>query len=249
MKRFWLVGKILFSHRLLSARTNSFNTSVSRFYTSFFITAIFCSATLHAQDEKTLAQQQYLKVITERSAKIVNTLGITDPPRYAEVLNELVNQYASLNTIHEENKTVVNGIRQSDHSKEEKEAAVKQQEEKKLAWLLQQHNLFIAHLKERLSNDQLEKIKDGMTYSVMPKTYAAYQDMLLNLTAEQKNQIYAWLKEARELAMDAESSEKKHAIFGKYKGRINNYLSMAGYDMKKESEAWQQRIKEKKANP
>ena len=32
--------------------------------------------------------------------------------------------------------------------------------------------------------------------------------------------------------MDAGTSEEKHAIFGKYKGRINNYLSKAGYDMK-----------------
>jgi len=32
--------------------------------------------------------------------------------------------------------------------------------------------------------------------------------------------------------MDGGSSEEKHAEFGKYKGRINNYLSKAGYDMK-----------------
>jgi hypothetical protein len=59
--------------------------------------------------------------------------------------------------------------------------------------------------------------------------------------------MYNWLKEARELAMDGESSDKKHAIFGKYKGRINNYLSAQGYDMKKEGEEWQKRIKEREA--
>jgi hypothetical protein len=84
-----------------------------------------------------------------------------------------------------------------------------------------------------------------MTYRVFPITYAAYLDMLPNLTTEQKDKIYSWLKEARELAMDAGSSEKKHEVFGKYKGRINNYLSAAGYDMKKEGEAWQKRIKER----
>jgi hypothetical protein len=42
--------------------------------------------------------------------------------------------------------------------------------------------------------------------------------------------------------MDAESSEKKHAWFGKYKGKINNYLSAEGYDMKKEGIAWKERI-------
>ena len=45
---------------------------------------------------------------------------------------------------------------------------------------------------------------------------------LIKLTDEEKQQIMAWLKEARELAIDAESSKKKHEVFGKYKGRINN---------------------------
>ena len=54
-----------------------------------------------------------------------------------------------------------------------------------------------------------------------------------SLTAEQKAQILAWLTEARELAMDGSTSDEKHAVFGKYKGKINNYLSKAGYDAKK----------------
>ena len=110
---------------------------------------------------------------------------------------------------------------------------------------MQQHEAFIAHLKEQLTETQIDKVKDGMTYNVFPITYTAYQDMLPNLTAEQKDKIYNWLKEARELAMDAGSSDKKHAVFGKYKGKINNYLSAAGYDMKKEGEEWQKRIKER----
>jgi hypothetical protein len=87
-----------------------------------------------------------------------------------------------------------------------------------------------------------------MTYSVFPKTYAAYVDMIPSLKQEQKDKIYNWLKEARELAMDEGSSERKHAVFGKYKGRINNYLSAEGYDIKKEGEEWQKRIKMEKKN-
>jgi len=70
--------------------------------------------------------------------------------------------------------------------------------------------------------------------------------MLPNLTDAQKKQILDWLTEAREHAMDAESSDKKHAWFGKYKGRINNYLAAAGIDMKKAEKEWQERIKERK---
>jgi hypothetical protein len=81
-----------------------------------------------------------------------------------------------------------------------------------------------------------------MTYNVFPLTYKAYLEMIPSLTQVQKDKIYNWLKEARELAMDAESSDKKHAVFGKYKGRINNYLSAEGYDVKKEGEEWAKRI-------
>jgi len=86
-----------------------------------------------------------------------------------------------------------------------------------------------------------------MTYRVMPITYTAYQDMIPALTVEQKEKIYNWLREARELAMDEGSSEDKHKVFGKYKGKINNYLSIQGYDMKVEEKGWQQRIKEREA--
>ncbi|HEY0944737.1 MAG TPA: DUF3826 domain-containing protein, partial [Opitutaceae bacterium] len=59
-----------------------------------------------------------------------------------------------------------------------------------------------------------------------------YCDMLPDLTDPQRAQIKAWLAEAREYAMDGGSSDEKHKWFGKYKGRINNYLAAAGYDMK-----------------
>jgi hypothetical protein len=46
---------------------------------------------------------------------------------------------------------------------------------------------------------------------------------------------------ARELAMDAGSSEKKHHCFGQYKGKINNFLSARGYDLKEAEKALKQR--------
>ncbi|MGH8018178.1 MAG: DUF3826 domain-containing protein, partial [Opitutaceae bacterium] len=68
------------------------------------------------------------------------------------------------------------------------------------------------------------------------------------LTGEQKRQILAWLAEAREHAMDAGSSEAKHAWFGKYKGKINNYLAAAGYDAKKAEKTWLERRKAQARN-
>lgn len=192
---------------------------------------------------------EYKKAIRERSSKIVATLDITDSNKQELVTQLLCEQYFSLNDIHEQAKNDVAVIKTKGLVKEEGDARIKAREEKKSSALLQRHTVFLTQLKKELNEEQVDKVKDGMTYRVFPITWAAYQDMLPNLTKEQKDQMYAWLKEARELAMDEGSSDKKHAVFGKYKGKINNYLSAAGYDMKKEGEAWQQRIKEKKSVP
>lgn len=252
MKWFLLVNRPSFLENLVPAWV-----SASRFFTfplnllvlkkSLLITGVFLSVNIYGQENNDKQPSDYKTVIKERSAKIVNTLGITDSDKYNVVLNELMSQYFSLHTIHEQNKAAISEIKQKSPSKEETEEALKKEEERKSSLLLQQHATFIAHLKKSLTEDQLDKVKDGMTYSVFPITYAGYQDMLTNLTAEQKNKICTWLKEARELAMDEGSSEKKHQVFGKYKGKINNYLSSAGYDMKKEGVEWQKRIKEREA--
>ena len=85
-----------------------------------------------------------------------------------------------------------------------------------------------------------------MTYNVLNVTYKAMLEMIPSLKTEEKTQIMSWLVEARELAMDAESSEKKHWWFGKYKGRINNYLAAQGYDLQKERKEWEERLKAEK---
>ena len=223
------------------------DVSFSSFHLLFIAITFFSSIVTYAQQDNEQQKADYKKVIAGRAAKIVHTLEITDSGKYQKVLAEISNQYFALNDIQEQAKATAETIKTQSLSKDQATVSLKNQDEEKLLQLKQLHSSFITHLKENLTEAQLEKIKDGMTYSVLPITYAAYLDMLPNLTAEQKDQIYTWLKEARELAMDAESSDKKHAVFGKYKGRINNYLSAAGFDMKKEGEEWQKRIKEREA--
>lgn len=187
----------------------------------------------------------YLKTITDRSVKIVNTLSVTDSSVYNKAVQSLVQQYSALNKIQEEKKTATDLLKQQGLSADETAARLKKQEEKKAADLQLLHTSFLTGLQQLLSPEQVDLVKDGMTYRIFPITYAAYQDMIPELTAAQKAKIVDWLKEAREQAMDAESSDKKHAVFGKYKGRINNYLSAEGYDLKKATEDWQKRIKER----
>jgi hypothetical protein len=175
----------------------------------------------------------YVQTITLRANKIIQALSLTDSTLFYQVQNIVAGQYAAIKNVHDNfNKK----------AKEEEAANVTSIDADRMASLKLQHNQFIASLSKLLSVQQIDVIKDGMTYGVLPKTFKGYEEMILTLTPVQKNQIYAYLLEAREFAMDAESSEKKHAWFGKFKGKINNYLSSEGYDMKKEGIAWKERI-------
>lgn len=244
MKRYLLAYNSCVSNKLIGSVSSSLRLFSANKILHLFI-AFLLIAVVNAQENKT-PDPAYIKVITERSAKIVNTLSIKDSAKYYQVVSLLVQQYNSINNIHEETKLALAAIKQQSITAQESALQVQKQEEKKTAQLQQLHSSFLAGLQKFISEEQIELVKDGMTYKVLHVTYTAYIDMIPTLKEDQKKKIYDWLIEARELAMDGESSDKKHAIFGKYKGRINNYLSAAGYDLTKEREEWQKRLKAKK---
>ncbi len=191
----------------------------------------------------------YLQTITQRSNKIVAVLGIADSSKFYRVQNIMVQQYNSLNSLHETFNTNAKTIKK-DSTLDKKTISEKVMgiEEKRTALLVDLHKNYLQKLATELNGDQITKVKDGMTYNKVAVTYNAYVAMIPALTEEQKAKIHGYLVEAREIAMDAESADKKTEWFGKYKGRINNYLSTQGYDVKKEGEQWQERIKAAKAS-
>ncbi|MDP4276536.1 MAG: DUF3826 domain-containing protein [Bacteroidota bacterium] len=191
-------------------------------------------------------QGDYQRVLSDRADKIVRTLTITDSLKYGRVRSILVSQYAALGKIHDQSDARVKAIKASAKSRAEKDSLATLVEAERNAALYQLHCAFVASLYGELSHEQVEAVKNGMTYNVLNVTYKAQLEMIPRLTDEEKRQIYTWLLEAREHAMDAASSEAKHGWFGKYKGRINNYLSARGYDLNKERADWNERLKLKK---
>lgn len=165
----------------------------------------------------------YVHTIVERAHKIVAPLLLTDKKTATYVTHIVANRYFWLNDIYQ------------------RYAADK---ERLQAELYLHHFEYAASLSLYLSDNQIEQVKDGMTYGVVPKTYQAHIEMIPSLKEEEKRQILCWLKEARELAIDAGDSKSKHAWFGKYKGRINNWLAHRGYDLKAEREAWYRRMEQ-----
>lgn len=213
-----------------------------------YITLLFFILTLQVfAQTKEEQEANYTKTITQRVDKIVAPLGITDTLKVIKVRDIIVLQYRKLNNIYTERDNKVNAAKElKETNKTLSEEQIKNADNEVYAQLYILHSDYVSKLMILLTPEQLEQVKDGMTYGVLPITYKGYCDMVLGLTDEQKLQIKVWLTEAREHSMDAGSSDEKHKWFGKYKGRINNYLSAAGYNMKKEGEDWQKRLKEEK---
>ena len=169
---------------------------------------------------------EYVETIKGRAQKIVDGLQLNDAQKAENVRNIIANRYFLLNDI---------------HSKFDK----KQQAERD-AELYKHHFELASALSLYLTDEQIDAVKDGMTFGRLKRDYQATQDMIPTLTDFEKQQILIWLKEAREYAMDAADSKGKHFWFDKYRGRTNNWLSARGYDLKKERDNWMKRIEDAK---
>ena len=164
---------------------------------------------------------QYVETIKGRAQKIVDALQLNDAQKAENVRNIIANRYFLLNDIH------------SKYDKTQQDALY--------AELYRHHFELASALALYLNEEQIDAVKDGMTYGRLKRDYNAQIEMIPSLTEEEKAQVLIWLKEAREYAMDAADSKGKHFWFDKYRGRTNNWLSARGYDLKKEREAWMKR--------
>lgn len=212
----------------------------------FALLLAVCSLTASAVELKSEGRDPgYVETILKRSQKIVDKLELKDKAQAEAVLHIIANRYFELNDIYEARDQKLKEAKELEgEMKQLKSDLAKYECDSKL---YRSHFAFPATLGIYLDDEQVTAVIDGMTYGVVKVTYDSHVDMIPSLTEEEKTQLMAWLVEARELAVDAENSNKKHGVFGKYKGRINNYLSKRGYDLKAEREAWYKRIEERKA--
>lgn len=186
---------------------------------------------------------EYLNVLHQRAEKIVQTLEIEDKAVYDSVTHIIADQYRKLGVIHDQLDESKAAVKEKEMEESARESAIQNLNNFADSKLYHLHCEYLGALSVYLNCEQIEKVKDGMTYGVVKVTYDSYLDMIPTLKDEEKKQIYAWLVEAREHAMDASSSKAKHGWFGKYKGRINNYLSKQGYNTQEERKAWEERVK------
>jgi Spy/CpxP family protein refolding chaperone len=162
-------------------------------------------------------EAKYNAAIEGRTADILKVLSLTDTNKAVKVHDIIITQYRALNSWHGTNDVAVKAAR----SDKEKTAKIH-------ATLKVLHNQFLAALAQYLTPDQIDQVKDKMTYGKVEFTFKGYCAQYPNLTDSNKQQILKLLDDAREEAMDGGSAKEKTAIFQRYKGIINNYLSKQG---------------------
>jgi len=203
---------------------------------------------LMAQKARTAEEKQYLDVLKNRSEKILDQyVELPEGETREKVLDLMVKQYWNLNKVHDNRDNKIKELTESgmpaDILKEKKNKLAKKADRK----LLKLQKKYLRNLSKLLDQQQIDGIKEGMTLGAMTHNYRGFTEMIPTLTPEEKEHIKTQLLEARDKAMNMGSSEDKQAVFRDYKGKINNYLSEErGYDLKKEGEQWQERIKKAK---
>lgn len=178
-------------------------------------------------------EQVYTASITKRTDNIMGLLKITDEAKAQRVKDAILAQYRSLRARDEALDAMFLALSKNTPGIETNRAAVLQVLSKQL------HQQFLARLTTELTAEQLEIVKDRMTYNRLKLSYDMYCEILPKLTAAEKAKILELLKVAREEAMDGGSADEKAAIFQRHKQGINALLSANGHDVEKALKAWE----------
>ena len=196
---------------------------------AIFNQTVFAQASTTAPTE---AEKEafYATTIENRTVDILKLLNLDDAAKSNAVHDILVAQYHELRV---RDAAIDTRLRV-----EGKEISYANRAEQLAAQSKPLHDAFLAKLAASLTPEQVEQVKDLMTYNKVKVTYDAYGAIVPGLTDVEKAKILELLKLAREEAMDGGSAPEKSAIFQKYKDQINGYLDAQGHDTAKSFKDW-----------
>lgn len=175
----------------------------------------------------------YTASIENRTADILKPLALTDAVKSNKVHDILIAQYRVMRARDELINAKLNAAGKDINYANR--ASQLETESKSI------HEHFLAQLATVLTPEDIEKIKDKMTYNKVKVTYDAYNDIVPGLTDSDKAKIMELLKAAREKAIEGGSANEKSAIFQVYKDQINDYLNAHGHDVTKAYKDWEAR--------
>jgi hypothetical protein len=184
------------------------------------------------------ADPKYLDTINKRATAAVAAANVADPEKRAAAVRVVEAHYVGISDIHFDRDAAVKAAGKLD--------AVAQARTRAAVAVGVVHQKFTRDLAALLTPEQCDAVKDKMTYGVRLNTYKVYCEMLPKPTDPEKAAVRGFLLAGREEALVAGDANEKHEKFRIAKGRVVNYLSLQGYDLKKAEAEWNER---RKANP
>ena len=175
----------------------------------------------------------YTASIEKRAGDILKVLALADATKVTRVHDAIIAQYRSLRARDEAIDGMLQALSKNSPGIESNRPAILHVVSQQL------HQQFLTRLAADLTPEQLEKVKDKMTYNKVKVTYDAYCEIVPNLTDAEKAKILETLQAAREEAMDGGSADEKTAIFQKHKDQINALLNANGHDVAKATKEWE----------
>ena len=205
------------------------------FSTATVLALALGSATSFAQNSTPAAspadlEMMYTATLEDRASDILKTLSLTNDAAATAVHDLVIAQYRVMRS---RDALIDAQLKAAGKEVNYENRANQLQAESKLL-----HTYFFARLAEKLTPEQVEKVKDKMTYNKVKVTYDAYLAIVSGLNDAEKARILELLKAAREEAVDGGTAPEKSAIFQKYKDQINAYLNANGHDTAKAFKDW-----------
>src|SRR5260370_14797646 len=170
--------------------------------------------------------------IERRPTGIVTDLALAEAAKSTRVHETIMSQYRSLKARGEAIDAKLKETAKQGGGKETDRAGLFQTMSKPL------HEQFLSKLSAELTPEQVETVKDKMTYGKVKFTFDGYCSIVPGLTDQDKAKIMEMLKAAREEAIDGGSAKEKSDIFQKYKDQINEYLNTHGHEVAKAYRDW-----------
>jgi hypothetical protein len=109
------------------------------------------------------------------------------------------------------------------------------------------HQALMDGLKKNLTPEQVETVLDKYTIGKVEFTMKGYKAIVPDLTADEEAKILAFLKQAREQAVDYKNMKQISAIFEIYKTKSEQMLNNNGRSWRALYSAYTKKIKEEKA--
>jgi hypothetical protein len=181
------------------------------------------------------ADPKYRETIQKRATAAVDAAKVDDEVKRAAAVKMVETHYVGINDIHFDRDQAVNAATDDKAVSAARETAAKA--------VVVVHATFTKELAALLTAEQCDAVKDAMTYGVRTNTVRVYCEQLPKLTDEEKRAIQDFLLAGREDALVAGGADEKHEKFRIAKGKIANYLSKRGYDLKAAEKEWAEKRK------